>query len=396
MATTVNPFIVSGKIDPEYFCDRKAESARLVKSVMNGNNLVLISPRRMGKTGLVRFCYNLPEIKDSYYTFFVDILHTSSLREFVYALGKEIYETLQPRGERLAELFLQALKSIRGKFSLDSVTGQPSFSLELGDIERPDFLLEDIFNYLEKADKPCIVAIDEFQQVAKYPEKNTEALLRSYIQKSSNCGFIYAGSERHMMQEMFLAENRPFYLSADVLELTAIPKETYVPFIAENFRKFGKDIAPGCAEGIYDYFCGHTFYIQKVFNEAFADTAKGRKCTNDTVNAALWSILESYDVTFRERLSTITEKQKELLYSVALEGEAGSITSAAFIKKHRLSSASSVQAAAKKLLEFGLITRTGGVYRVENRFFGLWIVSEIRQRQPVLKAPEKKNSSRGR
>lgn len=80
MAKATNPFIVTGKIEPEYFCGRVEESARLVKSVTNGNNLVIISPRRMGKTGLIRFCYEKPEIKDDYYTFFIDILHTSSLQ----------------------------------------------------------------------------------------------------------------------------------------------------------------------------------------------------------------------------------------------------------------------------------------------------------------------------
>ena len=79
MAKTTNPFIVTGKIEPEYFCDRVTESARLVKSVTNGNNMVIISPRRMGKTGLIQFCYDKPEIADEYYTFFIDILHTSSL-----------------------------------------------------------------------------------------------------------------------------------------------------------------------------------------------------------------------------------------------------------------------------------------------------------------------------
>ena len=88
MAKIINPFIVTGKIAPEYFCDRVSESARLVKSVTNGNNLVVISPRRMGKTGLIQFCYDKPEIGKEYYTFFIDILHTSSLREFTYLLGR--------------------------------------------------------------------------------------------------------------------------------------------------------------------------------------------------------------------------------------------------------------------------------------------------------------------
>lgn len=114
MAKVVNPFIVTGKIEPEYFCDRVTESARLIKSVTNGNNLVIISPRRMGKTGLIQFCYDKSEIADEYYTFFIDILHTSSLREFTYLLGREIYETLLPRSRKMADLFIQTIKSISG------------------------------------------------------------------------------------------------------------------------------------------------------------------------------------------------------------------------------------------------------------------------------------------
>ncbi len=231
MAKIINPFIVTGKIEPEYFCDRVTESARLVKSITNGNNLVIISPRRMGKTGLIRFCYDKPEISKEYYTFFIDILHTSSLREFTYLLGREIYETLLPRSRKMANLFIQTIKSISGKFGFDPISGTPTFNVELGDIDRPEYTLEEIFRYLANADKPCIVAIDEFQQIAKYPEKNIEALLRTHIQKLRNSNFIFAGSERHMMQEMFTSAARPFYHSADMLELKAIVPEIYIPFI---------------------------------------------------------------------------------------------------------------------------------------------------------------------
>ena len=208
MAKEINPFIVTGKIAPEYFCDRVQESARLIKSLTNGNNMVIISPRRMGKTGLIRFCYEKPEIKGHYYTFFIDILHTSSLREFTYILGKEIFETLAPNSKKMVRLFMQTLKSISGKFGFDPLTNLPTFNLELGDIERPEFTLEEIFKYLMSADKPCIVAIDEFQQIGKYPEKNIEALLRTHIQKIENSHFIFAGSERSMMQAMFLSSAR--------------------------------------------------------------------------------------------------------------------------------------------------------------------------------------------
>ena len=148
MAKIINPFIVTGKIAPEYFCDRVSESARLVKSVTNGNNLVVISPRRMGKTGLIQFCYDKPEIGKEYYTFFIDILHTSSLREFTYLLGREIYETLLPRSRKMATLFIQTIKSISGKFGFDPISNLPTFNVELGDIERPEYTLDEIFQYL--------------------------------------------------------------------------------------------------------------------------------------------------------------------------------------------------------------------------------------------------------
>ena len=373
MAMKTNPFIVTGKIAPEYFCDRVAESARLIKSITNGNNLVIISPRRMGKTGLIQFCYDKPEIRGEYYTFFIDILHTSSLRELSYLLGKEIYETLLPRSRKMARLFIQTLKSISGKFGFDPVSNLPTFNLELGDIERPEYTLDEIFQYLSHADKRCIVAIDEFQQIAKYPEKNIEALLRAYIQKQENSNFIFAGSERHMMQEIFSSAARPFYHSADMLELKAIPPEIYIPFIISHFQECQRSIDAENVEKVYNLFKGHTYYIQKTFNEAFADTLEGTECTIGTIRGAIDEMIASNDTIFREILSNIPEKQKTLLYAIAKDGEAERITSSEFIKRHSLTSASSVQSATKKLLEKDLITEDNKFFSVTDKLFAMWI-----------------------
>ena len=373
MTKTTNPFIVTGKIAPEYFCDRRAESARLIKSVTNGNNLVVISPRRMGKTGLIQFCYSKPEIAEQYHTFFIDILHTSSLREFTYLLGKEIYETLAPYSRRMASLFTRTVKSISGKFGFDPTSNLPTFTIELGDIEKPEYTLEEIFRYLEQADKPCIVGIDEFQQIAKYPEKNIEALLRTHIQRQSNSHFIFAGSEHHLMQEMFVSEARPFYHSADMLELKAIAREAYVPFAAGHFEKRNRHIQEADIEKVYNLFDGHTYYLQKTFNESFADTPEGGICTQETIRNAIDNIIASNDTIFREILSNIPEKQKLLLYAIAREGKAERITSAGFIKRHRLASASSVQSALQKLTEKDLVTETDKTYSVTDKLFSMWI-----------------------
>ena len=158
-----------------------------------------------------------------------------------------------------------------------------------------------------------------------------------------------------------------------MMELKAIPKETYVEFVTGHFKKCQRRIEPGDVEKVYDLFKGHTYYIQKAFNEAFADTPAGSECTTDTLQRAIEAMVASNDTIFREILSNVPEKQKALLYAIAREGEAERITSADFIRRHSLTSASSVQSAMKKLLEKDMITETGKVFSVTDKLFAMWI-----------------------
>lgn len=368
-----NPFIVSGHILPQYFCDRQTESERLIKLLRNGNNVVLKSDRRMGKTGLIQYCFDKPELGEEYYTFFVDILHTTCLQELVHVLGRAVYEQTVPHGKKMTQRFLKALRSLSGKMGFDVNTGMPTFSLGLGDIEQPEYTLEEIFQYLQQSDRPCIVAIDEFQQIGRYPEKNIEALLRSHIQKIDNCRFIFAGSEKHMLGLMFDSGSRPFYKSADNMNLGAINRDVYVEFICRMFSERNRDIDTSLASKVYDMFEGHTYYVQKMMNEAFSNTLQGERCTDETVRVSLQAILDGNDMFYREVLSHMTLRQKTLLYAIATEGRASQITSVAFIKQHKLASASSVQFAIKKLCEEDLVVEERKEYRISDRFFALWL-----------------------
>ena len=373
MKRVKNPFIVSGKIEPEYFCDRIQESARLIKSLTNGNNLMLISPRRMGKTGLVQFCYDQPEISDNYYTVFIDILHTTSLREFTFLFGKSIFESIMPLGQKMLTTFVQTLRSISGKFSIDLVTNMPTFNLELGDITRPALTLEEIFSYLEKADRPCIVAFDEFQQIVNYPEKNIEALLRTYVQRASNVHFIFAGSEYHIMQEMFTSSAKPFYNSADTLELKAIDLNEYIRFVTRLMSEGHREVHTAIIRSVYSLYRGNTYAMQKTFNELYTMLGEGDICTMDTLVTAINNVIDSKEPMFREQLSTINDKHKPLLYAIAQDGEAERLTSAGFVKRHKLASASAVQYSAAQLLSKGVLTRLNGQYSLNDPFFALWI-----------------------
>ena len=373
MKRVKNPFIVSGKIEPEYFCDRVEESARLIKSLTNGNNLVLISPRRMGKTGLVQFCYDKPEISDNYYTVFIDLLHTTSLREFTFLFGKSIFESIIPLGHKVLATFVQTLRSLSGKISVDLVTNMPTFNLELGDITHPTLTLDEIFAYLEKADKPCIVTFDEFQQIANYPEKNIEALLRSHVQRAANANFIFAGSEYHIMQEMFTSSAKPFYNSADTLELKAIDLDEYIRFVTRLMTENHRQVSPEVIKAVYRLYRGNTYAMQKTFNELFSILSEGETCSQANLVTAINNVIDSKEPMFREQLSGISDTHKPLLYAIASDGEAERVTSAGFVKGHKLASASAVQHSITQLLSKGILTRLNGKYSLNDPFFALWI-----------------------
>ena len=368
-----NPFLVGGYVSAKYFCDREYETAELIRKVTNGNNLVLISPRRMGKTGLIDHCFANPILAKTYNTFYVDIYATSSLKEFVFKMGKEIFETLKPKGKKIIERFFAIITSLRPAFKLDEITGNPVFDIGMGEIRTAEFTLEEIFNYLEAADKQCIVAIDEFQQIEKYPEENIEALLRTYVQRCKNVVFIFAGSRRHIMQNIFFSSSRPFYQSAVLLNLEVIDKEKYTRYVINKFSEAHKKISFELIGKIYELFEGYTWYMQVIFNEVFSLLDKGDICTINDIEISLKNRIVSYEKIFLTTLSLLPERQKELLYAIAKDGKATNITSGDFVKKHSLLSSASVQTSAKQLLDKEIITSENKVYQVYDRFFGLWL-----------------------
>lgn len=373
MVKNINPFIVSGKIPPEYFCDRVKEAADLEKSIHNQMNVVLTSPRRMGKTSLVDFVFDKPEIKDEYVTISVDILHTTTFREFILAFGTAVFDSVATRSAKLRKQFVTFLKSLSASFGYDTIQNMPTFDVKLGDVQNPEYTLAEIFGYLEKVGKRCIVVIDEFQQITRYPEKNVEALLRSHIQKLSNTNFVFSGSQRRLMEEMFFSSKRPFFQSAKSLRLEPIAYDIYLDFATRHFREAGKDLAPEAFAHVYEVFMGVTLYVQRIMKEAFSETPKGQTCDLEAVNQLIEDYIDESDSRLREQLAYITEAQKELLYAIHAEKQVQGITSTAFNKKYRLRSPSSSQSAAIKLLEYDLITRTEKTYSISDPLMKLWL-----------------------
>lgn len=368
-----NPFVVGKYLSDDYFCDRLSETDFLRKQIVNGRDVALISPRRLGKSGLIQHFFNQPDIKEHYYVFFVDIYATTSLSELVYTLGKEIYEQLKPHSTVWKEKFFQTISSFRVGFKLDAMTGAPSFDLGLGDIQVPSTSLDEIFSYIDEADKPCIIAIDEFQQIGEYPEKNVESLLRTKIQKCTKAQFIFSGSKRHLMSNMFNSPSKPFYQSAISMGLEPIPVDVYTNFAVRLFEDRGKHVDRDVVETIWNMFGGYTWFVQMMMNELFALTSIGNTCQKDRISEAQYNVIMSQENSYKDLMSNIPPKQKVVLQAFAKEGVARNITSSHFIKKYNLNSASSVQSAVKLLLKNDLITQSDGAYRVYDYFFSEWL-----------------------
>lgn len=367
----INPFLTSGYLSADYFCDREEETKKLTRLLTNGNNVALISSRRMGKTGLVRHCFAQQKIARRYNTFVIDIYATKNLSDFVYEMGRQIVNALKPRGKKAIESFIDTVKSLRTGITFD-VQGLPSWNVELGDVQAPAITLEEIFSYIENAGKPCLIAIDEFQSISCYPEKNVEATLRTYIQNCHNASFVFAGSERSMMGEIFMSAARPFYHSVSIMNLDVIPEDKYSAFIKHHFEANGRNIAEDAIHETYGRFNGVTWYIQKVMNYAYSITDKGCSFELTQLESVVEDIVEENSEIYKNMLFLLTPPQKTLLVAIGKEGRVSQITGRAFLKKYSLS-ASSVQKALATLLEKQVVTNNQGVYEVYDKFMTIWL-----------------------
>lgn len=371
-----NPFVTNGYAGAEYFCDREVETKQITELLSNENNIALISPRRIGKTELIHHCFSQPEIKDKYYTFVIDIYSTNSVSDLVNMFGKAIIDELRPLGRKVWEKFINIVSSIRSEISFD-INGQPSWGLGIGEIKNPEVTLDEIFAYLNNADKPCLVAIDEFQQIINYGDKRMEALMRTYVQRCVNAHFIFSGSHRHLMGEIFTSPARPFYQSVVLMNLKPLSLDKYREFAIDKFEERGKTLDRQVADEVYSRFDGITSYMQRIMNVLFLKTQKGSTCTTAMIDDAIDYNLDIASDTYEAMLRQMPEKQRAVFIAISAEGTAKNVRSGAFAKKYHLPSPSSVNSAIKGLLDKDFITQSGDAYVVYDKFFDLWIQRNV-------------------
>ena len=350
-----NPFVYQGYESPEYFCDREAETKTLLSHLKNGRNITLISPRRIGKTGLIKNTfYHLKEEENDAICLYLDIFATKNLNDFVEQLGVMVINDIVRKNASFFEKTIAFFSALRPVLSMDPLTGEPSVSITVEPTQE-DITIRSIFNYLNESGKEVYIAIDEFQQIAEYPEKGTEALLRSYIQFAQHVHFIFSGSKEHLMAEIFGSPKHPFYQSTEMMGLKPLKCDIYYNFCQSFFKQKGGDLSKEIFEHIYQRFDGHTWYIQCIMNRLYESESQVENMPQ--VNASLLSILEGREPQYESMTQFFTENQFALLKAIAKDGIVAQPTASKFIKGHQLSGASSVKAALKILEDKELVYR---------------------------------------
>lgn len=366
----LNPFLTSGYAGPEYFCDRVQETKKLMGHLDNDCNTTLLSPRRYGKTGLIRHVLYLLSKRQGVKTVYVDLYPTQNLADFARAFASAVAESVEAPIEKAMKAVSSFAQSFRPTITLDEFSGRPKFSFDIT-VKNAQASLESILDYLKSRKDRVVVAIDEFQQIAGYPEQGVEALLRSKIQFMHNVGFIFAGSRLHMMAEMFHSPKRPFFNSTASMSLDVIEKSAYYRFAADFFAKSGRTLSAKAFDVVYDRFEGITWYVQAVMKELYAS---GASCPKETdVVSAVDRLVEDGAQNYGYILSKCSSGAVELLRAVASERVVAEPMAAEFARKYNLRAPSSIRFALDSLLNDEILYRRDDGYVVYDRLFGEWL-----------------------
>lgn len=370
----LNPFITSGYYGPEYFCDRKEEAKQLEHYMLNGIHTTLFAIRRLGKTGLLHHVFYPYQNSKKMVCIYVDILATNSLADFTNQLATAIYNRF-PADKTIGKKIISLIQGLRPVISFDELSGAPSVSLGFQTKAQKENTLNQLFQFLDQQGSKVVFAIDEFQQILEYPERNTEALLRTLMQQLKNTSFIFCGSNQRMMHEIFHSAKRPFFGSCASLTLDFISDTHYKAFIAKQFLDHHQKIESETIDFICEWTQRHTFYTQYLCFSLFALNKKTITLMDAHETAA--SILKINENIYYQYRHLLTKAQWNLLQALAKEEKVYQPQAKKFISQYQLETPSLVKRGLESLLKKELIFLNAAAekpyYEVYDKYLMRWL-----------------------
>ncbi len=366
-----NPFAFSNYVTGQSFCNRRQELTSLLNYSKGSQNVLLFSHRRFGKSSLIRQAFlEIQKKKLNIGTMHVELYGTISEKDFIARTFQNLNQ-LESNVDRLLKTVGTALRNIKLNLSIDPATGAASISPSLGAVDEKS-LLEELMNILQKHSlkQKLVIAFDEFQEVADYSEEGFEKRLRSFIQQHANICYIFAGSQRHLITEMFNSTKRAFYKLADSFPLNKIETQHYIPWIQNLFRKKGMALNAELIVEIIERFENHPMYIQNFLFHLW-DKPGEIELSVDDIDKIERSIIEKSSLEYSMLWETLSINQKKTLKLILLN-DGANLFSADALASVNLKTGSLVTKALSSLVNKEIIVKDEK-YMIQDVVFKKWL-----------------------
>ncbi len=359
-----NPFSFTTVVDDPAFCNREAEQAELTRLIMSSQNVLLYSHRRFGKTSLILKVFKqLAGVTPIY----IDLYGTTSIHDFIRSALAGI-SAAEPKPQRLMKLVRETITSFTASFSLDPITGLPVVSPQLA----PDpkaAPLEDVFRLAKvvATKKKMVIAFDEFQEVARYGGETFEKQLRAHIQQHRNIAYIFSGSQKHLIMEMFNDAKRAFYRQAASFPLEKIPSDAFAAWIETLYRMDNRTIDSAMLAHVIQRCDNHPAYIQEFFNRLWDEES----VYIETIDRIERRIIRSRMAEFAYAWDSLTLNQRRALKLIVATG-GKSIYAANRLAQFGFKTPSQATTAIAKLMDREFVVKNG-TYQVQDPIFKRWL-----------------------
>jgi len=367
----MNPFSISS-ISKERFCNRTKEISDLQKYMRNGTHVVIYAPRRFGKSSLAKMVQSGLTDMDNIY---IDLFSVTSIDEVARLIYSGIVNALGTGAAR-TDSFLKKVSGffsrVKLSMSYDVIGQTPKFDVALGD-SKPEICIKDVIlaldAYCKKQKRRACVVLDEFQEICEIKEsKQIEAFLRSGMLEAEMVSFIFMGSRRTILKNMFEDKARPFYKTTLKLELEGMPHDVFSDFIAERFATAGRPIDHELANQIVLFTNGYPYYTQKLALLYFDALEFGET----SIEKAKTELIRLESSDCENIFLGLVTNQKKVLKAIA-NNPTPALYSSDYLKANQLGAASSVRAAVMKLKQLDYIEEREGVWRTVDPILEKWI-----------------------
>lgn len=353
-----NPFKFGSIVEPPYFTDRDEDLAKVLEVINSANHLILISPRRYGKTSLINKA--MKELERP--AIFLNLQLITDITDFASEMVKRTLKNYPLQNVK------QQIKQFRiiPTLSLNPITNTFDISFVPG--AAPKTLIEDVFNMIERLGskgKRPVVVLDEFQEIRNI-EKNLDKILRSIIQHHKNINYVFMGSLESLMKEIFERKKSPFYHFGVIQSLDKIPATYFKEYLNNGFATLDCNNNEFISDEILNFTKCHPYYTQQLafhYWNALKDT------NNTTVDEVIEKLIQQHDIDYERLWMTLNLMDRKLLIELSQKEISGSSD-----KKNRQIPESTRYSAYKRLLNNGFLIQLNRTYTIEDPFFLKWLI----------------------